>query len=414
MVVVVGGGIVGLSVAWYVRAAGHRVIVLEAGSPGAERCSLGNAGLIVPSHIVPLAAPGATRIALRALFDRRSPLRIKPRLDAAFLAWCWRFWRSATSAHVAQSAPALRDIALLSRLCHEELSREWGGTFGLRTHGLRVLCSTRHGLEEEAHAARFAQSLGVPAAVLDAVDTARSEPELEMSAVGSVFYPLDAHLVPLDLFASLAGRLAARDGIVHWSMPVTGWRVDQGRIRAVCTRAGEIEGDEFVLAAGVWSEQLARRIGVRIPLEAGKGYSVTVDAAGTLPRSSLILSEARVAVTPVGRALRFAGTLELAGLDAGIDARRLAAMLESVQRYLPAFGAQRLRTASAWAGLRPCSPDGLPYIGRTRRFPNLSICTGHAMMGVSLAPASGRLIGELIDGRLPSLPLGAFDPDRFA
>jgi len=413
-VVVIGAGVVGLCVAWYARAAGLDVVVVESGAPDRDCCSLGNAGLIVPSHVVPLSAPGASWIALRSLFDRRSPLRVRPRLDRSFLAWCWRFWRSATQAHVERSGPALRDIALLSRSCFQLLGRQLGDTFDLCMRGLRVLCRTHEGLEEEACAARFAAGLGIPAEIMDAAGTANAEPGLQMSIAGSVFYPLDAHLAPMKLLAALQERLTGGSATIRWHTPAMGWRTDSNRIRAVQTSAGDIEGDEFVLAAGAWSEQLARPLGLRIRLQAGKGYSVTLPRPCARPASSLILSEARIAVTPMADCVRFAGTLELAGLDKRVSALRLAAMLQSISRYLPAFDTTTLSAATPWAGLRPCSPDGLPYIGRTRRYDNLSICTGHAMMGVSLAPASGLLISEILADRRPAVALAPFDPDRFA
>ena len=179
------------------------------------------------------------------------------------------------------------------------------------------------------------------------------------------------------------------------------------------TARGEIEGDEFVLAAGAWTPLLLRPLGVRLPLQPGKGYSLTLATPRERPVRSLILAEARVAITPMGQALRVGGTMELTGYDLGISPPRIRGILRSLSRYLPAFTPEDFAGVPPWAGLRPCSPDGLPYVGRLKPFANLSVAAGHAMMGLSLAPVTGELVAQLITGERPSVELGALRPDRF-
>jgi D-amino-acid dehydrogenase len=413
-VVVIGAGIIGLSTAWYARRDGHRVIVLERGARDHDCCSLGNSGLIVPSHIEPLAAPGSTGVALRSLFNPRSPLRLHPRLQPDYLRWCWRFWRSATAAHVERSAPALRDLALLSRSCYEELDSALGSRFELQRRGALVLCRTQHGLDEEAKAAELANRLGIPAHVLDATQTAEIETGMALSVAGSIHYPLDAHLTPQVLVAELTSELERQGVEFRWSTEARGWRRAGPAVRMVETSGGDIEGDEFVIAGGSWSARLARGLDLRIPLEAGKGYNVTLTRPRKRPAMSAILSEARIAVTPMGQSLlRFAGTLELAGLDTSIDMRRVRSITDAIPAYYPEFNPQDFENLTPWSGLRPCSPDGMPYIGRVHRYQNLIVATGHAMMGVSLGPATGRVVSDLLLRRTPSAPLERFDPDRF-
>ena len=415
--VVVGGGVIGLSVAWYARREGFEVTVLERGSPAHDSCSLGNAGMVVPSHFVPLAAPGMVGMGLRSLGNRRSPVYVKPRLDPAFVRWSWNFWRSATRAHVQRSAPVLRDLSLLSRRCYEELAAERGNDFGLEREGLLMLCRTEHALEEEAAAAAHARELGLDARVLDAAGLAALEPGLRTAALGGVHYAQDCHLSPQRFVAGLVRDLEASGARLVWNAEATGWRVEgrrgAERIVALETSAGEFTADEYLLAAGSWSPRTVSGLDLRLPIEAGKGYSVTLPRPRAVPRTCAILVEARIAVTPMQGALRFAGTMELAGLDESIDPERVRAIVEAVPAYYPDFALADFDGLPPWRGLRPCTPDGLPYLGRVRRYRNFSVATGHAMMGLSLAPATGRLLAELLAGRPTSLPLDACAPERF-
>ena len=413
-IVIIGGGIVGLSIAYFAVRKGHRVRVLDRGTPASMGCSYGNAGMIVPSHFVPLAAPGMVALALRCMADPESPFYLKPRPSADLAAWAWRFYRSANAGHVARAAPFLRDAHLRSRALFQAWSEEWGEDFGFERRGLLMLCNTPHGLSEEARTAEVGRELGIPSEQLSAADAMRLEPELRMDVAGAVYFPLDCHLSPRKLMAALVGQLIKAGARFSWQTDVEGWRVQNERIVAARTSAGDILADEYVLAGGVWSSELAREVGHALPMEAGKGYSLTLDAPPRLPRLCAILSEARVAMTPMDRSLRFGGTMELAGVDTEVDLARVRGIAESVGRYLPDFPARIFQSVRAWSGLRPCSPDGLPYLGRWPEPANLVAATGHAMMGVSLGPVTGELVAEIISDEAPSIALDLVRPDRFA
>lgn len=413
-VAIIGGGVIGLCSAWYALREGYRVVVLERGAPDHDCCSLGNSGLVVPSHFIPLAAPGVTRLALESLFDAKSPLRLHPRFGLDYLRWCWLFWRSATAHHVERAAPAIRDLAQLSLRCYGELADEWRNPFSLQKRGLLMLSRTQHDFEEEAHTAETARALGIEAEVLDAQEAQRREPAMRMSIAGAVLYPLDAHLTPQSFVAEITRRLQQAGAEFRWSTEATGWRANGDHVYAVSTRDGEIAADDFVIAGGVWSMQIARGLKLRIPLEAGKGYNLTLHQPRAQPVMSAILNEARIAMTPMGSTLRFAGTLQLAGLDASIDPRRVQALIGAIPQYYPEFTPHDFDGVQPWSGLRPCSPDGLPYIGRTRGYQNVFVASGHAMMGLSLAPATGLVVSELLAGRRPSAPTERFDADRFS
>jgi D-amino-acid dehydrogenase len=413
-VVIVGAGVVGLSVALHAARRGHAVTVIERGTAEDDGCSFGNAGMVVPSHFVPLAAPGMMAQALRWMWSPESPFYVRPRLSADLLGWGWRFWRAASARAVKRAAPLLRDLHLASRACFEEWAGLWGNEFGLVKRGLLMLCNTERGIEEEARTAEAARGLGIPAEVLTARKAAEREPNLRMEIVGAVHFPLDCHLTPGRLMAALAREAQSAGARTCWGTKVTGWRRRGSSVEAVLTDRGDFEADEYVLCAGIWSTALARDLGLRLPMQAGKGYSLTLPEPRRLPSLCAILTEARVAVTPMGSALRVGGTLELTGLDESIDAARVRGIVSAVTRYYPDFSAADFAGVTAWCGLRPCSPDGLPYVGRFGRYRNVSAATGHATMGVSLGPVTGKLMAEILSDETPSLDIAALRPDRYA
>ncbi len=412
-VAVVGAGVVGLFAAWHALQRGFRVCVIDRGPERRDGCSFGNAGMVVPSHFVPLAAPGAVRQALKWMGDPESPFYVRPRLSWDLLTWGLRFWRSANAAHVRAAAPVLRDLHLASRTEYERLAAEWGNDFGLVRRGLLMLCRTQSALDEEAHAAALARKLGVPADILDASATAALDPGATMDVRGAVHYPLDCHLSPSLLMAGLQSRLAAGGCTFHWETDVTGFASDSRQLRAAVTTGGAIEADEFVLAGGVWSAGAAKSLGLNLPMQAGKGYSLTLAKPRQLPTVCSICVEARLAVTPMGSALRVGGTMEMSGLNEAVDPARVRGIVNAFVRYFPAFAAEDFAGRTPWRGLRPVSPDGLPYLGRVRRYDNLTVATGHAMMGLSLAPVAGLLVVQLLAGESPSVDLRMLSPDRF-
>lgn len=412
-VVVCGAGIVGLCSAYYLLERGHRVTVLERGAPDHDSCSLGNAGFISPSHFVPLAAPGIVRKALSWMGDPESPFYVHPRLDPELIAWGIRFWRSSTRERARRAAPLLRDLNLASRALYEALALGTGNSFGLAREGLLLLLRTERAFEEERALAARSRELGMPAEALDAKAVAALEPGMAFDVLGGVLYPLDAHLIPQRLVATMTRLVTDRGGTFVWEGEVTAWKTAQASVVAAITTKGEVGGDEFVLTAGSWTPILARGLGFRIPMQPGKGYSLTMDAPPQLPKRSLILQEARVAVTPMGSSLRVGGTMELAGYDLRINPPRIRGMTRSVSRYLPAYRPEDFDSIRPWCGLRPCTPDGLPYIGRPRSRQNVIVASGHAMMGVSMGAITGKLVSEIVSGESPSVDLSGLSAERF-
>jgi D-amino-acid dehydrogenase len=413
-VLIIGSGVIGLCSAYYAARDGHSVTVLDRRNSAHEGCSYGNAGMIVPSHFVPLAAPGMVALGLKWMWNPKSPFYIKPRFDADLFSWGFKFWQAATRQHVERSGPLLRDLSFASRACFEELAALPGSNFGLVKRGLLMLCKTQHALDDEVKMAEEARRLGVPAEVLDAKQTAELDPNVRMDVAGSIYFPKDCHLSPASFMANLKEQLASIGVRFLWDTEVSVFAREDRRLKAVRTSNGEIAADEFVIAGGSWSPSIARELGLKLPMQAGKGYSVTLTKPRQLPQVCSIFTEARIAVTPMGSTLRFGGTMEIAGLNETINPTRVRGIVESAPKYYPEFQTSDFEGVKPWCGLRPCSPDGLPYIGRTQKYDNLCVATGHAMMGVSLGPITGKLISDSLANRKSTIDLTLLNPDRYA
>jgi D-amino-acid dehydrogenase len=413
-IVIIGAGVIGLSTAFYALRKGHRVTLLDRAPVTRDGCSFGNAGMIVPSHFTPLAAPGMVALGLRWMWNPESPFYVRPRFDRDLMAWAWKFWRASTRERVAHAAPLIRDLSFASRACFEELAALWQNEFDLVQRGLLMLCKTPHGLDEEAAMAVRARELGIPADVLDARAAAALDPGVRMDIAGAVHYPRDCHLTPGKFMAALERECGRGGATFSYDTEVTGWLASGGRVELVETNRGAFQGDEYVLCGGAWSPAIARDLRLALPMQAGKGYSLTLSAPRALPQICAIFTEARVAATPMSGALRFGGTMEIAGLDESINPRRIAGIVKAVPQYYPDFTPRDFEGLRPWSGLRPCSPDGLPYIGRAAAYKNLSLATGHAMMGLSLGPITGLLMSQILSGELPSQNLTLLSPDRYA
>ena len=414
-VLIIGGGVIGLSTAYYCSQRGWRVTLVERNPAQRDSCSSQNAGMIVPSHFIPLAAPGMVKLGLKWMWNPASPFYIKPRLSLELFDWAWKFWRASTAEHVRRAAPLIRDLSFASRACFEELAALPGNDFGLVKKGLLMLCKSQHALDEESKMAAQAVALGIPAEVLDAKQTAALDPDVRMDIAGSIYFPKDCHLQPDRFLNGLQNQLTAASAQFIWNGEVIGWRVGRDRhVGAVRLRDGrEIEADEFILCGGSWSPSVVQGLGLKIPIQAGKGYSLTLPKPRQLPQLCSIFTEARVAATPMGRSLRFGGTMEIAGLNEDINPVRVRGIINSVARYYPEFTSADFDGIQPWRGLRPCSPDGMPYVGRTAKFTNLSLATAHAMMGLSLGPITGRVMAEIISGEKPKFDLAQLLPDRY-
>ncbi|OUJ75798.1 NAD(P)/FAD-dependent oxidoreductase [Hymenobacter crusticola] len=412
-VVIVGGGIIGLFTAYYLEEAGFAVTVLDQGDL-AQGCSTGNAGMIVPSHFVPLASPGMIGKGIKWMFSSKSPFYIHPRLDRRLVEWCLLFYRSATPKHVDRSIPYLKNLSLLSKSLYFELAQQHPeAKLGLEEKGLLMLYKTAAIEHEEVEMAQLSNTVGIEANVLSRDEVRALEPDTNLDVRGAVHFTGDAHLDPSKLYNFLKGHLQARGVQLISQAEVLRFDHTSDTITHVVTTQGDFACDDLIVCAGAWSGKVARQLGVRLPMLSGKGYSFMQNNQPAI-RIPAILTEQKVAVTPFGGQVRFGGTMEITDTDVSINRKRVQGIFESIQRYYGDFTPVAPDPQTVWSGLRPCSPDGLPYIGPTEKWRNVLFGTGHSMMGISLAPGTGKLLAEQLRDKKTSLLMDAFSPDRYS
>jgi D-amino-acid dehydrogenase len=410
--IVIGGGAIGICCAFYLKQLGQEVAVIERG----EICSgssHGNAGLIVPSHSIPLAAPGVIAQGLKWMMDPESPFYIKPRLDRGFAAWLWKFRGACSEANVRRALPVLSQLNAISLSLFDELAALEGVDFGYEKKGVVQIFKTRKEFDKGLQDARRLLEYGVESQVLEGGALTPYTGPMRTASVGGIFFPEDAQLIPDRLVHQLARHLESKGVELLTATEVLGFDTAGRTVTTVKTTRGDIEAEKIVLAGGSWSGDLARELDIKLWIEPAKGYSVTFKRPPTWPPIPVMMAEAKVVLTPMDDRLRVAGTLELAGFDMSINKRRLQAVLNAVSAYFPDFNLQDLELLEIWRGLRPCSPDGLPYLGRPRRYDNVIIATGHGMKGISLAPVTGKLVAQLAAGEQPQIDLNILSIERF-
>ena len=410
-VVVIGGGIIGLCSAYYLVKEGHQVTVVDQ-SEMQEGASYVNAGYLTPSHIISLAAPGVMAKGLKWMFNSSSPFYLKPRLDLNFISWAWNFNRSATHAKVAQAIPKIAEINLLSKALFLEMKSGGDlGDFQLETGGLLMYFKTDKAAREEREVLEKALALGLDGVELTDSDLKALQPGLNPDISGAFHYRCDAHSTPNQVMDRLKSFLSENGVKIKSNTKVTGFESNGTTVTAVKTATENLPADEIVLTAGTWTGILSKMLGYPLSLEAGKGYRINVERP-TPVRMPALLMEAKVAVTPMDGFTRFAGTMELSGINQNIRKNRVAAIAKAAQSYYNDLTFEARELENAACGLRPVSPDGMPYIGRLGHWKNVSVGAGHAMMGWSLGPITGKTIQEIISGEKTSLDLSPYQPLR--
>jgi D-amino-acid dehydrogenase len=350
---------------------------------------------------------------IRWMFNSKSPFYVKPSLSATLLSWGFRFLQHANARHVQASARPLMEISVLSKALYKEMAARPGLDFGLTEKGILLFFKTEKAREEEAHLVQQATQLGLDMELLDAAACKALQPGLELDVLGAVHYRCDAHLYPNQLICVLLQHLAAKGVQVHRNHEVTRIETAAGKVMAVYTGSRQWTADEYVIAGGAWSPAIARMVSLQVPVMPGKGYSFMIEDPEQRMHIPALLCEARVAITPMNGQLRCGGTMELGKMNNHIHLNRVAGIVESVPRYFPELHPAMPAEKDIWLGFRPASPDGLPYIGRSNKLRNLVVATGHGMMGLSLGPATGKLVAELATHRQTSIDLSAFAPGRF-
>ena len=412
-VLVVGGGPIGACAAQALAADGASVTLIE---KEAEVCppisgAYANCGLLVPSDVTPLAAPGALGQGLRWMLDSSSPFYIAPRPSGALLRWLWLYRAGATTARARAAAPVLHALHAASADLHDELARDGGERWHYHHDGIVQAYETPAAMDEAADEAEVARGLGVRADVLGPADVRARFPGLRGRIAGALFFPNDGHMDPALFTRAMADRAAASGAeVLRGTEAIAVEPAGAGAVTVVTTR-GDFVVDQVVLAAGAWTPALTKGMGLALPIEPAKGYSVDVDRPADFPELPLYLGDAHCVLTPLGDAVRLGSTLELSGWDMTIRRKRVAGLRRAAQRVMGIPDDAPVRRI--WRGPRPLTPDGLPVIGRAPRRERVILATGHCMLGLSLGPITGKLVAELAGGRRPSLDLTPLSPARF-
>lgn len=410
-VIIIGGGVIGLCSAYYLQKAGHQVAVIDNGN-GRHGASHGNCGMIALSHLSPIASPGMVSKGLRWMLSPKSPFYIRPRLSSELISWGRKFYRSSTQAHVDSSLQPFGDYLQLSKKLFQELSTTSDGYF-FQESGLLVAYQTDKSEAAEIKEAEVGQQFGLDVRVLSQEQIAEIEQAAHLKAKGAIYYGGDMHLHPGKFIQYLKSHLEDQGVLFHWNATVKEFQREGGQIQSVRTNFGNISADEFVLTAGAWSGQLAKSLNLSLPMMPAKGYSFDLPSGSHHPSIPTILSEGKVAITPMGKSIRFGGTLEITKLgDQQVRMKRIDGMLQTVRRFYPDLSIQQPSPDEIWSGYRPCSPDGLPYLGRDQHSQNLIVATGHAMLGLTLGPATGKVVQELVQKEQTSIEIDFLHPNR--
>ncbi|WP_422361141.1 NAD(P)/FAD-dependent oxidoreductase [Reichenbachiella sp.] len=412
-IAVVGNGMIGLCSAYYLDKRGYEVTVIDEGD-GSDNCSFGNAGFFSPSHMVPLASPGIIAQGLKWMTNPESPFYIKPSLDVNLAKWSWQFFQASTKKRVDQAVPILNQMLMESRSLIEEILADTKIDSGFDNKGLLMYCKSQHVLDEETEMAELGRKCGQDVDVLSSVQAEKINPGFEIDTVGAVHFKNDAWFTPNSFMMGFQKYLKEQGVKFQLNTKVLGAEKNHRHLKALVTEKGKIEADQFVIATGSWTAKFLRQLGIKILLQGGKGYSFEVKNPPVMPKTASILTEARVAVTPMQHGLRFAGTMEVNGLDLSINPRRVLGIQKSIPDYFPQFNQESFKGIKPWAGLRPCSPDGMPYIGKTKKFNNLIVATGHAMLGISLGPITGQLVCEIAQENTPHFDDTLLAVDRYS
>lgn len=409
-IIVIGGGVIGLCTAYYLQKEGYHVTIVDQ-SHLDSGASYVNAGYLSPSHIIPLSAPGVMKKGLKWMFNPSSPLYIKPRFDSDFLQWVWAFNKSCNQKHVNKAIPVIKDIAVLSQELYDDIKASEGFNFHYEKRGLFMLCQTNKTLEKEIATAHLAKKEGLAVREIDLAELKKLEPKAKIDVVGATLYECDSHITPTEFMEDMKTYLLNNGVRILADEVVEDIIVSNKKIQHIKTNKQELTADEYVLSAGSWTSILSKKLGLKLLLQAGKGYRINTQRPTgiTIPA---ILTESKVAVTPMNGFTRFAGTMEIAGINHKINKVRVEAIANAASKYYPEVSFSVEEKNNATCGLRPVSPDGLPYIGKSKKCSNLTIATGHAMMGLSMATATGLLVSEIISELKPSLKIESFNPDR--
>jgi D-amino-acid dehydrogenase len=366
----------------------------------------------VPCHIIPLAAPGVVTSALKWMLDpAHSPFGFKVSLEPKYILWLLQFTAACNEANVQRALSPLNSLGQLSSQNFSKMIAEEKFDCAYHEKGFLTLYKTEKAFDEGKHEGDFLQKHGIPVTVYDKSKVHEVEPVALHNIVGGVHFTGDSHLNPAVFLKLLSGRVHAMGAEMFENTSVTGFEIANGKIAKIKTNAGDVEAEQIVLAAGALTPSVANDLKLNIPVQPARGYSLTMSANKQMPNQALILGERRIAVTPMDEILRFTGRLEVGNYSMEPNPVWIQRIENSAREYIHLD--EKLDIKETWAGLRPVTPDGMPIIGRSPNHSNLTIATGHAMLGLSLGPGTGQVVAELVNGKDTTFDLRPLQLERF-
>lgn len=409
-VVVVGGGVIGAACAYYLNQAGRSVVLIDQGEFG-RGCSHGNCGFICPSHVLPLAGPGAMWSTLKTLFARNSPLKVRWQFDPALWRWFWQFAKKCNQRDLLRAGHAIQALLAASRMLYDELLATTLTDVEWEAKGLSFVFRSPHAFAHYAAVDRLLTSeFNLSATRYEGAALLALEPALRPGCAGAWHYQTDGHLRPDKLMAAWR-RVLEQGGVeIREECELVDLTADGRIARGVITSQGSLPCDQIAIATGAWTPKLQEVLRHPIAIQPGKGYSLTLPRPANGPRQAMIFEEHRVAITPLASTYRIGSTMEFAGYDARLHPARLRLLRDGAALYLRDLPADPV--LETWYGWRPMTPDSLPFIGRLPAFDNILLAAGHGMLGVSMSPATGRLVAEIISGGTPSVDPTPYVVDR--
>ncbi len=411
-VIIIGGGVTGLCTAYYLSKNGYRPTVIDSGEI-VDGCSFGNMGYLSPSHFIPLASPGIISEGLKYMLNSKSPFYIKPRLNLSFLQWALLFYKNSNQQTVEKNTPHLNDLLQLSRRLMNEIKDDIGDVFDMQEIGCLMMCRSQHTFEHELELADKAERLGLAVERLNGVQVQELEPDVEVKVAGAVLFKDDAHIDPGKFMIAMKKYLEENGVIFRLNTKVTGFQKNSEKISAAITDKGTISADNIVLSSGSWLPEIGKMLGIKLLIQPGKGYSYTYDHVKKNIRYPAILVDGRCAITPWKNKLRIGGTMEFSGINNKVLINRMQGIYDSVKSFYPGLKIDFPPKDKIWTGLRPVTPDGLPYIGKSPNYKNVIIAGGHAMLGISEGSGTGKIVSDIINNKNSEIDITAFSPGRF-
>lgn len=409
-VLIIGGGAIGLATALALLEAGRGVRVLDAAVVGGG-ASHGNCGTITPSHAPPLAAPGVVAQALRWMFTPDAPLYLRPRIDPALWHWLLRFAARCNARDWRESAQARAALLNDSRVRLADWVQRYRLACEFEEEGLDYVFRDPRKFQQYVDEAKVLAGFGIETQVFDGMAYQREEPAMLPGVTGAIRFPGDARLRPDRYVAELARVVRERGGIIEEQCRVDRLETTGTGVRLATTQ-GAREGREAVIALGAWTPDFARKLGLRAPIQPGKGYSITYSRPALVPRHPMVLKDRSVCVTVWDSGFRLGSTMEFSGHDDTLNETRLAALERGAREFLREPVGSEVH--ERWCGWRPMTWDDLPLLGRAPGHEHVWMAAGHGMLGISMSSATGQLMADLMTGHAPAFDPSPYRPERFA